>query len=1135
MGKRLTISLSGFAMLMASPFLSACMDDERLLGVHNIALHPDYPLLLEIGQRGKDLFVSAALGNEVITWNHANGRNGIEYLYLPPATSQTSTEICVYSQFKQSNSDYGYSLTETHLNEGFDEIERQSLLQLSEAGKLWYGEDSGNHTAAITRYESIASWTGNSPETAMYARFYAARANLQVYNYQRVLDLLPTGLVLPEDNSWFAHSFWRLRGQALLRLRDYDGAVSAFANALTLINEENKYDRAETLNLMGEAYLTLGDVDTGREKIMEGLNEARSDSSLLAHLHNNMGYVLLVDANAPGISDIERKQKLVESINEHLVARSFAINSGDNSELLIIENNLGTLYERIEELRKANYHYRESLKLTDVTDDLYGLRVLYQNMGALNLDLGDYLKSRSYLEQSKRIAEATDENASTRISCLLGKAMRLAGEVEEAVRLHRECMDIAQGVNNTELAMEAQTELAEDFFTLKTRAEVEVGLAAGSGDESEITAWQRQARRYQSLAEQSVLDSWEYASAVSEGKYGIVLNLPADTETNICQVLDTGFRISPGEAAVSGRSENEQRLIASILVKKARIEIGNGNYDSALSDIRHALNFVRNAGFLEEIEAMEAAIHVYAGMGLIEDSLVCGDIAIENIESLYEHLEAERNGPAWSSRTHELYVSVAEILLDRYLEGSRANENSGSYLESAFSVVEKSRSISLRQHLSINKKNVREDEEAILRRNLSEVANKYASLSQVQNESLLPVNYYHQHDLLELSRLQNLESIPVPESVTLAEIRSLLTTNQKVLYYFIAGSNAYLFEISRDSFRLHPLVTTSALNRLLRNSGSVLRNINTPATEWLAALSRLLLPNTLVLDGYPELIVVPHRSLHTLPFSALTHADEDSPLVNNHALSITPSLSAYFMEKIPQAGFSADLAIFADPVFNTTGFSEESDFSGNDEFRSWSSSLGRLPFTEVEARSLEKLFSGQQTLSFTGVRATLDNLSRETARNARILHIATHGFFQSTNSDNMGLVLSSVNEHGEDVSSFVTLTELFSHTFNNELVVISGCDTAMGLQLSGEGMIGLTRGFIAQGAKHVISTLWPVNDRSTYLFMTSFYENLKVTGHVANALQFAQNTLRSNPRYSDPYYWAPYILTTVSPDKEMLF
>ena len=84
-------------------------------------------------------------------------------------------------------------------------------------------------------------------------------------------------------------------------------------------------------------------------------------------------------------------------------------------------------------------------------------------------------------------------------------------------------------------------------------------------------------------------------------------------------------------------------------------------------------------------------------------------------------------------------------------------------------------------------------------------------------------------------------------------------------------------------------------------------------------------------------------------------------------------------------------------------------------------------------------------------------------------------------------------------------------------------------------MMGLTRGFLAQGARHVISTLWPVSDRASAQFMNLFYGHLHRVGSVAEALQAAQQELKAMPDFRHPYYWAAYVLTSVSPADGMKF
>lgn len=83
--------------------------------------------------------------------------------------------------------------------------------------------------------------------------------------------------------------------------------------------------------------------------------------------------------------------------------------------------------------------------------------------------------------------------------------------------------------------------------------------------------------------------------------------------------------------------------------------------------------------------------------------------------------------------------------------------------------------------------------------------------------------------------------------------------------------------------------------------------------------------------------------------------------------------------------------------------------------------------------------------------------------------------------------------------------------------------------------MGISRGFVAQGAQHVIATLWPVSDRASAEFMSIFYQQLLETGHVNQALQATQQAFISNPAYRDPYYWGAYVLTSVSRDQSIDF
>jgi len=196
------------------------------------------------------------------------------------------------------------------------------------------------------------------------------------------------------------------------------------------------------------------------------------------------------------------------------------------------------------------------------------------------------------------------------------------------------------------------------------------------------------------------------------------------------------------------------------------------------------------------------------------------------------------------------------------------------------------------------------------------------------------------------------------------------------------------------------------------------------------------------------------------------------------------------------------------------------------DFNSWTAALERLPASAREAEALSAWYPDENRRILTGVDASQDNFFSEQVRNARIIHLATHGYFNESLPELVGVALSP----GTDGDSFVSLAEISGARFNAELVVISACSTTQGETIPGEGNMSLARGFLAQGVGSVISTLWPVSDRATALFMKEFYRAVNEDRlDYAAAMQSAQQALRSSATYRNPYYWAAYVLTSAAP------
>jgi CHAT domain-containing protein len=143
----------------------------------------------------------------------------------------------------------------------------------------------------------------------------------------------------------------------------------------------------------------------------------------------------------------------------------------------------------------------------------------------------------------------------------------------------------------------------------------------------------------------------------------------------------------------------------------------------------------------------------------------------------------------------------------------------------------------------------------------------------------------------------------------------------------------------------------------------------------------------------------------------------------------------------------------------------------------------------------------------------------------RFVHFATHGFLDSLHPELSGILLSMFDEHGQPQDGFLRAHEVFNLKLPAELVVLSACQTGLGKEIKGEGLVGLTRGFMYAGAPRVLVSLWSVSDVGTAELMTRFYrEMLKEGKRPAEALQAAQVSMLKEKRFAAPYFWAAFTL-----------
>ncbi len=186
--------------------------------------------------------------------------------------------------------------------------------------------------------------------------------------------------------------------------------------------------------------------------------------------------------------------------------------------------------------------------------------------------------------------------------------------------------------------------------------------------------------------------------------------------------------------------------------------------------------------------------------------------------------------------------------------------------------------------------------------------------------------------------------------------------------------------------------------------------------------------------------------------------------------------------------------------------------------------VNRLFYAKRELANLLEA-TGGDSLMATEFAATRDKLLTTDLTPYAILHFATHGFLDPKHPERSGLVLSTVDRDGKDLNGFVSLQDIYQLRAPVDLVVLSACQTGLGKDVRGEGLLGLTRGFMYAGASSVVASLWKVDDESTAELMKQFYANLLQKGMTpAAALREAQNNIRQRPGWSEPYYWAAFTL-----------
>ena len=377
----------------------------------------------------------------------------------------------------------------------------------------------------------------------------------------------------------------------------------------------------------------------------------------------------------------------------------------------------------------------------------------------------------------------------------------------------------------------------------------------------------------------------------------------------------------------------------------------------------------------------------------------------------------------------------------------------------------------------------------------------------------------------------------LPRTLDHTGIRALLDPGTLMLVYHLGEAEGTVWRVSAEGIESDALPARDRLQSLVAGfRAALLRGEPEPASG--QELSQILLGSARRQLQGKRLVIVPHGALTYLPFAALPAPGSKQLLLNEHELISLPSASSLAVMR-GRAGTAAPAAgkllVLADPVFGpgdprlqgqrttaTAATVPQSDLTVPKEL-GWQ----RLPGTAMEAEAIQSLAAAHRPARLLlGLEANRSQIVGPDLRGFRILHFATHGQADAVEPERSRLILSAPASGPSAWAESLRLNDIYNLDLKAELVVLSACQSGLGTLVRGEGLVGLTRGFMHAGARSVVASLWNVSDDSTAALMRSFYQHLLNDGlSPAAALRRAQLELRAFPAWASPYHWAAFVLS----------
>jgi len=860
-------------------------------------------------------------------------------------------------------------------------------------------------------------------------------------------------------------------------------------------------------------------------------------------------------------------QKVLEKYNEALQL-SRAV--GDRSEEARALNGIGSIYSEQGDMREALEKYNEALQLSRAVGDRRREAAILNNICLAHLVMGETRKALEKCNEALPLSrEAGDRICEAKILSHIGKAYESLGETQKALENYNETLVICQTLDERigQAAMlnfigEIYQSLGETRKALEKYNEaLQISRALGFRS-MEAHVLRNIGEIHWSLGEtRKALEKYNEALPLSRAsgyrrEEARVLNGIGEIYRSLGETQKALEKYN--EALPLRRAWSDRNGEATTLLGIARVEQTRGDLTQAHQTIEQAIGIVESlrAGVSEEYRAF-----YFASRREYYESYI--DILAEQHR---QNQTAGFDATAFAVSERARARSLLELLTE-----SRADVHEGVdslLLERERSLRQLLNGKAAAQFALLNRKHTPAQAEAAAKE-IDSIITEYEELrAQIR------------------ARNPRYAVLTQPQPLSLAEIQQQVLDPDTLLLEYSLGDNAsHLFVVSQTSITWRQLPKRADIEAAARRVRELLtapqpRPGDTEAKYrarvkeageryWpqAAELSRMLLGPVASQLGRKRLAIVADGSLQYIPFAALptpsprndggrNSGAEPQPLFVEHEIVNLPSASTLATLRRETAGrkpAEKSLAVLADPVFTDddtrvrrdvgkegpkektkSADSEKIDIGFLQMTRSGRETgvigaeggFGRLLGTRREAAAISALVPERERMQALDFEASRTTALRPELGEYRIVHFAAHGMLNNIHPELSGIVLSLVDEAGQQQDGFLRLQDIYNLRLPAELVVLSACQTGLGKEIKGEGLIGLTRGFMYAGAPRIVASLWKVDDRATSELMKRFYQGMLGPEALrpAGALRQSQLSIWKEKQWRAPYYWAAFVL-----------